>query len=290
MAAPYWSLHKVVAGMQLHIDGSSLDCRDEITALLSLFPDRFVRVGTKTSNDMCFHVRRSGEKVLLLDDKQQLYCTADHSGDIVAAFEWAFYKHTLDAINPELLSIHASTVKVDQRLITFAGISGAGKSSLCTAALLQYAHYLTDEFTLLDESGCIVPFPRPLQWGIEKHPAFDTHAMLASGLFTRAFYDFTHQHGDTLRSWLWLPKHIEGNRQPADIMILPRYDPHAPTADIQPLRRGQAIIELAHLIQQPISIATSVKELHRRLPRKTLFYRLHFSSAKAAIFLLIETN
>ncbi len=60
------------------------------------------------------------------------------------------------------LFVHAGVVGWRGRAIVLPGRSGSGKTSLVASMIRAGAEYYSDEFAVLDESGRVHPFPRPL--------------------------------------------------------------------------------------------------------------------------------
>ncbi|RMH53062.1 MAG: hypothetical protein D6682_00290 [Zetaproteobacteria bacterium] len=206
----------------------------------------------------------------------------DHDpGNIVAAIELALYRHTVAAATDRLCSIHAAAIAWQGGALLFAGCSGAGKSSLATAALLDGAAYMSDEFALLDAEGAIHPFPRPLQWDGGVHPAFAHEEMVDSGCFERASYHFTDPDGGRRHSLLWLPRRVATEPAPARLLLFPRFRPGA-EATPRPLPRSIALTRLADLLQQPRPLAQAIHTLHRWLPAPCRCFELPFGDARAA--------
>jgi hypothetical protein len=58
--------------------------------------------------------------------------------------------------------IHAGAVAVDRRAIVLPGFTFAGKTTLVRALIERGAAYLSDEFAVLDETGCVHPYAKPL--------------------------------------------------------------------------------------------------------------------------------
>jgi hypothetical protein len=262
--------------MNVGIECKESDCVQGIADLTVLFP-----VSHQSVRDMLFSIKPSaGILQLTLDDK--LLWQGKNAGEVIAAFEYEFYNHVIGALYPPLLSLHASTVSINGTCITCAGISGAGKSSLCTEALLAGATYFSDEFTLLDTAGHIVPFPRPLQWGSEEHPAFSHEIMLKSGLFNKTSYRFPDRSGNTVTSLLWHPEHLAKVPEAMCIVLLPQYDATSSTAALTELRRSQGIMELAAHVHHNLPPTKRIHLLHKRVPDQATFYRLSFSDVHAA--------
>jgi len=262
--------------MAVGIECEESGCMQGIADLTVLFP-----ASHQSVPDILFSIQPSaGIFQLTLDD--ELLWQGKDAGEVVAAFEYEFYNRTITALYPPLISLHASTVSLNGTCITCAGASGAGKSSLCTEALLQGAAYFSDEFTLLDRTGQITPFPRPLQWGSEEHPVFSHETMLKSGLFNKASYRFPDRAGSTVTSLLWHPEHLANAPEPMRIVLLPQYDAKNSAAALTGLRRSQGIMELAAHVHHNLPPAERIRRLHERIPDQAVFYRLSFSDVHAA--------
>jgi len=275
-STPVWRRQISIAHMDVGIECEESGCVQGITGLTVLF-----LTSHPSTPDMLFSIKPSaGMLQLALDD--ELLWQAKDAGEIVAAFEYEFYNRTITALYPPLISLHASTVSLNGTCITCAGASGAGKSSLCTEALLQGATYFSDEFTLLDGTGQITPFPRPLQWGSEEHPAFSHETMLKSGLFNKASYCFPDRAGNTVTSLLWHPEHLANAPEPMRIVLLPQYGATNSAATLTGLRRSQGIMELAAHVHHNLPPAERIRRLHERIPDQAAFYRLSFSDVHAA--------
>ena len=98
---------------------------------------------------------------------------------------------------PTRVFIHAAAVEWLGRTIVLPGTSHCGKSTLTLALLRSGARYLSDEFTILDEDGHVLAFPRPLQLredqGIRRISATQVAtsgtAALPMGLVVRTWYE-----------------------------------------------------------------------------------------------------
>ena len=70
-----------------------------------------------------------------------------------------------EAIIPRLIglrAVHAGAVQIGNRALVLPGRSHAGKSSLVAELLRHGAAYLSDEYALIDVSGRVHPYPRPI--------------------------------------------------------------------------------------------------------------------------------
>lgn len=63
---------------------------------------------------------------------------------------------------PDVVAVHAGVVAVDRRAVVLPGRSMAGKSTLVRALLERGATYLSDEYALVDASGLVHAYPRPM--------------------------------------------------------------------------------------------------------------------------------
>lgn len=271
------STQLLIGGLRIRVSCSAEACSEGVAALIALFR----RSDFTQEPDLHYSIAPDGRGAALFCNDEQLW-RGDEAGEVVAAFEWALYSRTLQALYPPFLSLHAATVGWRGHGITIAGHSGAGKSSLCTAALLHGADYFSDEYSLLDAQGRITPYPRPLQWGGESHPAFCTQAMRDSGLFGEGRYAFTGRDGNRLISLLWLPKKLAVEPLDLNLLLLPRFDAKAREVVCEPVARSQALLELAGEMHHKLPIAERLRELHRRIPAHAAMYRVVFSDVHRA--------
>jgi len=273
-------LHLKIAHIDVQIDCSTADCHAGIAALTHLFPH-----AESEKTDLSFNITTNMDNgmISLHCGNESLWESRD-AGEVVAAFEWAFYNRTIAALYPEFLSLHASTFAKNGNCITCAGQSGSGKSSLCTAALLGGADYFTDEYTLLDDNGCITPFPRPLQWGDTAHPAFSRQLMDDSGLFSHGNYSFTDSHGTHVESLLWHPERIasRARENQLSLLLLPHFDAAADGTHIRDVARSQALLEIASEMHHKLPPQQRIRELNQRIPEKTRCMRVVFSNVHQA--------
>ena len=271
-----WQSTFHIAGVCFEIRSFTDLCRSEMQNIISLYEPT-----TASSPDVVFTFEKLNDTFTLSADGKTLWQSED-SRDFPPAFEIHLYRLAVAQMAPRLLSLHASAVSVDDRVCIFAGVSGAGKSSICTAALLKGAGYLTDEFTLLDSDGMVHPFPRPLQWDTIDHPAFSQSDLLDSGLFSKEEYSFPDPDGKIIISHLWLPARVQHQALQAAWVVLPQFDAEAPAAELHPLRRSEALMQLPQHLHHQMSPAEEIRELNRRIPNTTRFFSVRFSDVHAA--------
>jgi hypothetical protein len=264
-----------VGGVDVAIDCALPACSAMLEPLCRLYED-----GTAPPT-LHFWIRPDDGQIRLGLHEETLWQGTD-AGEIVAGFEVHLYRQLLAAMAPGILSLHAGSVAVATRACLLPADSGSGKSSLVTAAMLDGADYLSDEFALLSHDGRVLPFPRPLQWGKLRHPAFRHAEMLAEGRHAKAMFRFPDRHGNIIRNLLWLPTHVRHTPAEVSIVALPHYRRHAPDAEILPIRRGEALMELPRHLHHRMAPTAMLQELNARLPATARFYRLSFSDARAA--------
>jgi len=277
-----WQSTFHIADICFEIRANTDLCRSEMQSIISLYEP------SPATPDTVFTFEKQNDTFTLSADGETLWQSQD-SRDFPPAFEIHLYRLAVEQMAPRLLSLHASAVCVHDRACIFAGVSGAGKSSICTAALLKSAGYLTDEFTLLDSKGMVHPFPRPLQWDSIDHPAFTQSDLLKDDLFSKSLYSFPDPDGNIVTSHLWLPAHLQHQALEAAWVVLPQYDADAPAAELLPLRRSEGLMQLPQHLQQHLSPAESLKELNRRIPNSVEFFSVRFSDVHAAWEAVFQT-
>ncbi len=266
-----------IAHLHIRIHCTDPACSEGIEALTTLYAH-----GKESGDaDLCFTIQPSADGAMLDCNGEHIW-QGEEAGEVVAAFEWAFYNRILDLLYPAFVSLHAATVSWQGHGITIAGTSGAGKSSLCTAALLSGADYFSDEYSLLDIAGYITPFPRPLQWSATEHPAFSRQFMDGSGLFGEGSYAFTGHDGQPVTSLLWHPRHLATEPVSMSLLILPRFDASADAVQSEYVLRSQALMELAEEMHHKLPVQDRLRELHQRIPQATRFVRLAFPDVHQA--------
>lgn len=63
---------------------------------------------------------------------------------------------------PGLVFVHAGVVGWHGRAVVVAGASWSGKTTLVAELVRAGATYYSDEYAVLDEQGCVHPYPQPL--------------------------------------------------------------------------------------------------------------------------------
>lgn len=266
---------------QLAIGGVAVDVRSDITDCIAILDAMLRLYATRGSGDAAldFRISRAADGMTLSVDDEILWRGLD-AAEMAAGFEVHFYTRLLAALQPACLSIHAATVGLKDQAICLAGVSGAGKSSLCTAALLDGSSYLSDEFSLLLENGCVAPFPRPLQWGKQRHPAF-RHAELRSAGFDKFLFRFPDYRGRSIGNLFWFPPRVAASALMLSTVVFPLY---RPDADNRPkaMRRSQALMEIGTHMHHRLPPAELIRELNRRIPASCRFLSLPFNDARQA--------
>jgi len=67
-------------------------------------------------------------------------------------------------------AVHSAVLAHGGRVVAFPADSGDGKTTLAAAGILEGMAYATDEALVLDDSGQVVPYPKPLalsEWSCE---------------------------------------------------------------------------------------------------------------------------
>ncbi len=271
-----WSIQFCITHIVVRITSDDLEFQPDIQHLTQLYQPNH-----QAHADINFSIAQQHNHHVLLCNNTNVWQSSD-SRDIAPAFELCLYQQVLQHLPPELISLHASSIAYQNKAYIFAGVSGAGKSSLCTAALLNGASYMTDEFSLLHQDGQVHPFPRPLQWDSINHPAFEIEDMLASGLFRKEKFSFPTPAGDMLTSHLWLPSHVQHQPLPIGGLILPQYHARSPASALTSIRRGEALMHLPAHLHTRQTHPEMLKALNQCLPHNTNFFRLDFSNVFSA--------
>ena len=272
-----WKRTFGVGHIAVGLESEHPQCARDLEAITSLFAD------SDKEPVLTFSIRQADDISLSLNG-EELWRGSD-PGEITAAFEVHLYVSIVYKLVPELASIHAACVGINNQACVFAGVSDAGKSSICTKTLLEGCDYLSDEFSLLTETGAIEPFPRPLQWGKDEHPAF-THEMMKSVGMKQASFIFPDKDGNIVTALLWLPKHVQHEPLPLRWVIFPRYDASIETPELTTIRRGEALMELPQHLHQQQRADIMLQMLNQRIPKETTFHRIRFNDVHEAWKLL----
>jgi hypothetical protein len=80
---------------------------------------------------------------------------------VLAALETDLHRYVAEA-SPDMTFLHAGVVGWEGRAILLPGHSLSGKTTLVREMLRLGATYYSDEFAVVDDSGKVHPFPRPL--------------------------------------------------------------------------------------------------------------------------------
>lgn len=266
-----------VGHIAVGLESEHPQCAKDLEAMTSLFAD------SEKKPVLTFSIR-CDDRIHLSLNGEELWAGSD-PGEITAAFEVHLYVSIVHKLVPELASIHAACVGIHDQACVFAGVSDAGKSSMCTKTLLEGCAYLSDEFSLLTDTGKIEPFPRPLQWGKEEHPAF-THPMMFDADMKQASFKFPDRDGNMVTALLWLPKHVMHKPLPLRWIIFPRYDASIESPELTTIRRGEALMELPQHLHQQQRADIMLQMLNQRIPMDASFHRIRFNNVHKAWELL----
>ena len=277
-----WSYQYKIAGCVVDISSDSDACEHDMQKFLCLYK------GVEGSRaDLSFVVRNVGSGLSFVfisseGDEEKLW-VSDDAREITAALEIHLYSQLVQWLDKKnIVSIHSSVLNINDTALMFAGVSGAGKSSICTAGLLNDAAYLSDEFTLLDKDGFVHPFPRPMQWEHATHPAFDREAIEATGLIRADHFDFPAATGEEVRCHLWVPKHVQPENLPLRTVVLHQYKDDIEQVCLEKIARHEALSALPEHLHVQHGLATDLPKLNQRIPKDCQFYRLTFPDVHQA--------
>lgn len=277
-----WLYQYRIAGCVIQIDSDSDICERDMQKFLCLYeatqeklPDLRFSIQADDALFSFVFVDASGAK-------HMLWQSADAT-EITASLETHLYTRLVQYLDEQdILSVHASVAKIEGEAIMFAGVSGAGKSSMCTAALLDGSTYLSDEFTLIDHQGMVHPFPRPMQWEHPEHPAFKREAIEATGLIHADYFDFLAATGEIQRCHLWHPQHIQRQPIPLKYIVLHQYDASVEGIEMMKIPRYEALSALPEHLHLHHGLAKDLPRLNQRISKDCQCYRLRFSNVHQA--------
>ncbi|MGB2900285.1 MAG: hypothetical protein WBB89_13530 [Candidatus Acidiferrum sp.] len=98
---------------------------------------------------------------------------------VLAALETDLHRYTAEATS-DMTFLHAGVVGWQGRAIVLPGRSFSGKTTLVREMLRLGATYYSDEFAVVDNSGLVHPFARPL--GIREDTSYSQTKYTAEGL------------------------------------------------------------------------------------------------------------
>ncbi len=277
-----WLYQYEIASCVAQIDSDSEACHQDMQKFLCLYEAVEGCVA-----DLIFSVRKldDGYRFVFVssDGHEEVLWESKDAREITAALEIHLYSKLVQWLDKNnIVSIHSSVLNINDKAIMFAGVSGAGKSSICTAGLLDGAAYLSDEFTLLDKHGFVFPFPRPMQWERPTHPAFDRTNIEASGLIQANYFDFPAATGGTARCHLWHPKYIQREALPLKFVVLHQYQADLNGVQCVEIPRHEALMDLPEHLHVQHGLAKDLPRLNQRIDTSCKFYRLNFSDVHQA--------
>jgi hypothetical protein len=125
-----------------------------------VFPSLARTISTAGQPDIFIRISRVADQFQLLADDVTV-ASADRAislvPDLVRVLDEAVIQHLT-----MLHAVHAGAVLWGGRALLLPGATHAGKSSLVAELLRRGATYFSDEYALIDSSGRVHPYPRPL--------------------------------------------------------------------------------------------------------------------------------
>jgi|SRR5262245_39223402 len=143
-------------GVSLSVQSGDGRLRD---ALRSRALTRGWRDGRQSDVDLDYTVRE--DRTLALSCNGEALCSTTDLDALVDAFE-NHAKIELALRAPHHVFVHAGVVGWRGGAIVIPGRSHSGKTTLVEALVRRGAAYYSDEFAVLDESGCVHPYAIPL--------------------------------------------------------------------------------------------------------------------------------
>lgn len=139
---------------------------------------------------------------------------------------------------PIMALVHGGAVALDGRVLCLPAFAGSGKTTLIAYLATRGFRYLADDMTIVDQLGCVLPWPMPLNIKEGSWSALRaSYPQLAAG---------PHLHTTKGRSTLALISEEAWNVSPArlNMLLFPRFTPGA-SVRVEPLRPFEALQHLA---------------------------------------------
>lgn len=89
------------------------------------------------------------------------FMSSEQIGEALHGLMVQINQHVI-AARPDLLSIHAAAVAIQNAAALLPGSSGSGKTTLCARLLQRGAAYLSDDSIALDSHGLVLGYPKAL--------------------------------------------------------------------------------------------------------------------------------
>jgi hypothetical protein len=277
-----WLYQYHIAECVIQIDSDSYICEQDMRKFLCLYEPTQGKVP-----DLRFSIQAHDDifSFVFMDvsGAEHMLWQSSDTTEITASLETHLYTRLVQYLDKQdILSVHSSVANIEGDAIMFAGVSGAGKSSMCTAALLDGSTYLSDEFTLIDHQGMVHPFPRPMQWEHPEHPAFKREDIEATGLIHADYFDFLAATGEIERCHLWHPQYIQRKPIPLKYIVLHQYDANVEDTEIIDIPRYEALSALPEHLHVHYGLAKDLPRLNQRISKDCKCYRLRFSNVNQA--------
>jgi hypothetical protein len=215
---------------------------------------------------------------LWLDDDR--VGNADSPAELIVPFVHHLNRRALDG--SEHLILHAGGIEHDGVGVVFPGAMEAGKTTLTAGLLRTGLGYLTDEGVAVDRATLrIHPYPKPLSidrgaWPL--FPELEPSADLPT---------------DAYKAGQWqvpatdIRPNVLGNSCSIGVIVFPTYEDGSEML-IEPLRRGEALVELAKNTYKFDVQGSAALDVLAEVVRPAACYRLTTGDLDAAIRAVTE--
>lgn len=153
-------------GVSVRITSNRQDMVDEAAAVARVSLLGLVRVIRKKNVDLSFQLDRVGRRYVFIQNGEQIAS---------ATSRWKFFKFFDSVIRASIgenasdrVFVHAGVVGWNGKAILLPADSFKGKSTMVAELVRRGAVYYSDDFAILDESGLVHAFPRPLSLRTEE--------------------------------------------------------------------------------------------------------------------------
>jgi len=177
--------------------------------------------------------------IRLLLDGDEIGTGHDANG-AVAILHWQLNQLAIEATSSKIL-LHASAVRRPGGVAVFPAESNSGKSTLAAGLVRAGFGYVTDEAVAVDpETGCVVPFPKPISLDPGAWPLFADCKPSMAGATETFFHHEWHLDPRVLDPAALVDLVTE---QPVTMVAFPQYVEGAPTS-LEPMRPAEVMLGL----------------------------------------------